>query len=239
MPPGPSFNTFANYKFSIDGDIVGEYTHEAERRPDYLYGTPVYVNTSLENAYHNFSIIMDSTKRSVLILFDYAVYTMIGVNLVNLSASVPNQPTFPSEVTNMPSAGTTVGNTSGTPSTSPSDQPTAPPDVTNRSRISSSAVVGSTLGAVTFLFCVGLVCLVVCRRRRTLGVQSGERAATITHNPLLVLDPNTQALPRMPRDEGPRLFDAAIRELRQMIQDIHADQRAMRTALRMPSSHAA
>lgn len=76
-PPGPSFNTYANYKFSIDGDIVGEYTHEAERTPDYLYGTPVYVNTSLENAYHNFSIIMDSTKRSVLILFDYAVYTMM------------------------------------------------------------------------------------------------------------------------------------------------------------------
>ncbi|KDQ26534.1 hypothetical protein PLEOSDRAFT_1043589 [Pleurotus ostreatus PC15] len=77
MPPGPSFNTFANYKFSMDGNIVGEYTHEAERTPDYLYNTPVYVNTSLDNAYHNFSIIMDSTKRSVLILFDYAVYTMM------------------------------------------------------------------------------------------------------------------------------------------------------------------
>lgn len=158
---------------------------------------------------------------------------------MNLSASVPNQPTLPSEVTNMPSAGTIVGNTSGTPSTSPSDQPTAPQDITNRSRISSAAVVGSTLGAVTFLFCAGLVCLVVCRRRRTLGIRSNERPATITRNPLLVLDPNTPALLRRPRDGGPRLFDDAIRELRQMIQDIHADQRAMKTALRMPSSHAA
>lgn len=68
-------DAFADYKFFLEEDLVGIYTHDVEKIPDYFFNTPVYVNTSLENKSHNFSIVVEYTEQPVLILFDYATYT--------------------------------------------------------------------------------------------------------------------------------------------------------------------
>ncbi|KAF4592907.1 hypothetical protein EYR40_008591 [Pleurotus pulmonarius] len=98
-PPGPHVGGFADYKFFLENDLVGIYTHFVEDIPDYFFNTPVYVNTSLENKFHNFSIVLDSAEQPVLILFDYATYTTIevvdGVSTTMsgpVSSSTPNQP---------------------------------------------------------------------------------------------------------------------------------------------------
>lgn len=59
----------------MDGELVGAYTHYVEKPSGYLYNTPVYVNKTLKNEFHNFSIVVDSTEQPVLLLFDYAIYT--------------------------------------------------------------------------------------------------------------------------------------------------------------------
>lgn len=77
-PPGRFFDAFADYKFLIDGELAGEYRHDVENIPDYFYNTTVFAtNTTLENKLHNVTIRMDSTEKPVLLLFDYAVYTML------------------------------------------------------------------------------------------------------------------------------------------------------------------
>lgn len=85
-PPGPPFfDADADYKFLIDGELVGRYTHEAEPNiPDYFYNTPVYVNSTLQNKAHNFTLLVDSPAKPVLLLFDYAVYTTRYVTSINI-----------------------------------------------------------------------------------------------------------------------------------------------------------
>lgn len=74
-PPGRSFDTSANYDFFLDGEFAVKYIHDAQTIPDYFYNTLVYVNTTMENKHHRFSIILDAREKPVLMLFDYAVYT--------------------------------------------------------------------------------------------------------------------------------------------------------------------
>ncbi|KAJ8695337.1 hypothetical protein PTI98_007942 [Pleurotus ostreatus] len=77
-PSGSLTNAFADYKFFIDGNLVGRYIHLAENGPAYFYNSSVYVNTTMDNAFHNFSIVVDSTDKTVSLLFDYAIYTTMG-----------------------------------------------------------------------------------------------------------------------------------------------------------------
>ncbi|KAF4592953.1 hypothetical protein EYR38_008659 [Pleurotus pulmonarius] len=81
MPPpsGRGFDSFADYQFLLDGDLVGEYKHAVEDTDDYFYNTPVYVNRTIPDAFHNFSIVVNSTEQAVLILFDYAIYTTLRI----------------------------------------------------------------------------------------------------------------------------------------------------------------
>ncbi|KAG9224110.1 hypothetical protein CCMSSC00406_0006778 [Pleurotus cornucopiae] len=85
--PGSLFDAFADYNFLLDGDFVGEYRHDVERIPDYFYNVPVYVNTTMQNMFHNFSIVVNSTEKAVLLLFDYATYTVVEEELVVPSTS--------------------------------------------------------------------------------------------------------------------------------------------------------
>lgn len=75
-PPAGSkdFDAFADYMFLLDGEFVDTYTHDVEKRPDFFYNVPVYMNQSLAKEFHNFSIIVNNRKQTLL-LFDYAVYT--------------------------------------------------------------------------------------------------------------------------------------------------------------------
>lgn len=75
--PEKASGSFAAYKFLIDGVVVSEFRHEAEDTAEYFYNTPVYTNTSLSNEEHHFTVLIDSTDRPTLILFDYLVYTVM------------------------------------------------------------------------------------------------------------------------------------------------------------------
>ncbi|KAF9497112.1 hypothetical protein BDN71DRAFT_636748 [Pleurotus eryngii] len=102
------FSAFTDYKFLMDGELVGTYTHYVEKPSGYLYNTPVYVNRTLKNEFHNFSIVVDSTEQPVLLLFDYAIYTVTATNdLVNQPSSRFPTPIPPSDV------GADVGRTLG------------------------------------------------------------------------------------------------------------------------------
>ncbi|KAF7430963.1 hypothetical protein PC9H_006678 [Pleurotus ostreatus] len=75
QPSGKPFDAFADYKFLLDDVVVGEYRHEVEDTTDFFYNVPIYVNTTLPDKEHRFSVLIDSTEKPVLMLFDYLVYT--------------------------------------------------------------------------------------------------------------------------------------------------------------------
>ncbi|KDQ26562.1 hypothetical protein PLEOSDRAFT_1113117 [Pleurotus ostreatus PC15] len=112
-PPGRSFDTSAHYNFFLDGKFVGTYIHDPQAIPDYFYDSLVYVNTTMENEHHSFSIILDAREKPVLMLFDYAVYTTIEQRSPTPSLS----PTDSSEASDRPiipsNAGVVRSNTLG------------------------------------------------------------------------------------------------------------------------------
>ncbi|KAF9497155.1 hypothetical protein BDN71DRAFT_642089 [Pleurotus eryngii] len=69
-----TFDAFANYTFVLDEEVVATYKHGVEKTRIF-YDVPVYVNQTLENKSHNFSIIAYPEDQPVLLVFDYAVYT--------------------------------------------------------------------------------------------------------------------------------------------------------------------
>ncbi|KAF9497111.1 hypothetical protein BDN71DRAFT_636784 [Pleurotus eryngii] len=81
---GSELHAFADYKLVIDGELVGRYTRITEETygPQYVFNTLVYDNATLENKVHNFSVVLDSTEQPVFLLFEYAVYTIVGENAV-------------------------------------------------------------------------------------------------------------------------------------------------------------
>ncbi|KAI0640173.1 hypothetical protein C8Q77DRAFT_1024669, partial [Trametes polyzona] len=65
--------TAANLSFTLDGELVGHYTHQPDLSgPTLLYQVPVYVNTNLPHGEH--TLVMSAAGRSNII-FDYIVYT--------------------------------------------------------------------------------------------------------------------------------------------------------------------
>ncbi|KAG9224108.1 hypothetical protein CCMSSC00406_0006776 [Pleurotus cornucopiae] len=145
-PPGPPFfDADADYKFLIDGELVGRYTHEAELNiPDYFYNTPVYVNTTLQNKAHNFTLLVDSPAKPVLLLFDYAVYTS-------------DEDTVQS---------------SATESSTALNQPTETPgqSVSSRTQVNVGVIVGPVIGGLS-LITVILAALLFRRRRKARNAQ--------------------------------------------------------------------
>ncbi|KAG9224100.1 hypothetical protein CCMSSC00406_0006768 [Pleurotus cornucopiae] len=153
-PPGRFFDAFADYKILIDGELAGEYRHDVENIPDYFYNTTVFAtNTTLENKSHNVTIRMDSTEKPVLLLFDYAVYTMIEDDAV-----VP-----PSTTAQVPAT------TPGQPAPA-SDQPLSTTDTPVPDQPSSSdhvgIIVGAVLGGLSISLISAIGVLVYIRRRR-------------------------------------------------------------------------
>ncbi|KAF9497094.1 hypothetical protein BDN71DRAFT_1445099 [Pleurotus eryngii] len=145
IPPGPPFfDADADYKFLIDGELVGRYTHEAEPNiPDYFYNTPVYVNTTLQNKAHNFTLLVDSPAKPVLLLFDYAVYTASDEDTVHSSVteSALNQPTdIPSQT------------------------------VSSRAQVNVGVIVGPVIGGVS-LIAVILAAFLFRHRRKVRNAQ--------------------------------------------------------------------
>ncbi|KAL4255964.1 hypothetical protein AB1N83_011722 [Pleurotus pulmonarius] len=139
-------NPFADYQFVIDGDLVGHYIHiAAENGPAYLYNTTVYVNTTMENTFHNFSIVVDSTDKTVSLLFDYAIY------------SIEENPLEPS---------TTLAHTN--------PQPTDTPKAVDALASSQAVVVrlGAALGVLAFLIFIGITAYLLRTKLRNVGRQA-------------------------------------------------------------------
>ncbi|KAJ8695282.1 hypothetical protein PTI98_007888 [Pleurotus ostreatus] len=216
-PHSDTFDAFANYTFFLDEELVGTYTHKAEKTHDFFYNVAVYVNQTMTNGSHNFSIAAYSQDQPVLLLFDYAVYTTIEESLD--SATVSSQ-----KAKALHTSAETVENpqpsshTTGVLYTS-----TNTPDVKNgpKSHPNVGVIIHGTLGGIAFAFCIGIFFVIRVRRRqqqqtkktsgRQLSNYRNEKAIAITHN-----------------DEG------TIRELRQIIQHLRAEKRVMRAAMLPP-----
>ncbi|KAF9497104.1 hypothetical protein BDN71DRAFT_1445115 [Pleurotus eryngii] len=151
-PPGRFFDAFADYKILIDGELAGEYRHDVEKIPDYFYNTTVFAtNTTLENKSHNVTIRMDSTEKPVLLLFDYAVYTMVEDDAVvppPTAAQVSATPSQPAPTSDQPlSTDTPVP-----------DQPSSSDHI--------GIIVGAVLGGLSISLISAIGILVYIRKRR-------------------------------------------------------------------------
>lgn len=82
QPAGISTKTAAN--FTLDGQLLTEFTHEASTEPGLLYNQTVFSKEGLE--YENHTLRISTTGQgdeSLYVNFDYAIYTY--VNLLNVS----------------------------------------------------------------------------------------------------------------------------------------------------------
>ncbi|KAL4259907.1 hypothetical protein AB1N83_008557 [Pleurotus pulmonarius] len=217
MPPpsGRGFDSFADYQFLLDGDFVGEYKHAVEDTDDYFYNTPVYVNRTIPDAFHNFSIVVNSTEQAVLILFDYAIYTTLSKGEIENSATSPQglHPSYTSKTS---------------------------PEVQNGSgrRPNTSVVVAITLaGIATFVSCIGILLAVRARcrpmqrpNRLRLCPNSRDHSAAAAHAPPQAFAANTLGSTHRLSVDEVRDHAGTIRELRQTIQDLRAEKRVMGAA---------
>jgi len=69
-----SYTTFTNLTFSIDGSLVGSFSHTPDGSGTFLYNTLVYANTSVPNGDHTFIIHSPRGIDASLVLFDYVEY---------------------------------------------------------------------------------------------------------------------------------------------------------------------
>ncbi len=163
-PPGPPFfEADADYKFLIDGELVGRYTHEAEPNiPDYFYNTPVYVNTTLENKLHNFTLLVDSPAKPVLLLFDYAVYT---TRYVDYSDPLWTQCLDQDLISYC--SDEDIVHSSATESSTALNQPTETPGqaVSSRTQVNVGVIVGPVIGGLSVITII--FAALFFRRRRT------------------------------------------------------------------------
>ncbi|THV03989.1 hypothetical protein K435DRAFT_585998, partial [Dendrothele bispora CBS 962.96] len=60
--------------FTLDGAVVGNYSHSPSSSPDLNYSVPVFSKTSLPNQDHTFQIGAAGLEYEVFINFDYAIY---------------------------------------------------------------------------------------------------------------------------------------------------------------------
>ncbi|KAF4592890.1 hypothetical protein EYR38_008596 [Pleurotus pulmonarius] len=142
---GPFFDAFANYHILLDGVFVGEYRHDVEMIPDYFYNVPVYVNTTMQNEFHNLSLVANSTERAVLLLFDYATYTVVEEDPVVASTSTDTA--APTSCSLLPTT----------------DQPTG----NSQTQIEVIVQVGAALGILAFFVLVGAVIFHLNKKSRT------------------------------------------------------------------------
>ncbi|KIM72093.1 hypothetical protein PILCRDRAFT_829994 [Piloderma croceum F 1598] len=69
-----SYTTFTNLTFSIDGSLVGSFSHTPDGSGTFLYNQTVYANDSVPNGDHTFIIHSPRGMNASLVLFDYVEY---------------------------------------------------------------------------------------------------------------------------------------------------------------------
>ncbi|KAJ7440142.1 hypothetical protein FB451DRAFT_1344130 [Mycena latifolia] len=68
----PSTTTFVNLQFTLDGVLIGTYTHAPDSSTDILYSVPVLSSQNLKNEPHT---LVAQTASNSLFIFDFAIYT--------------------------------------------------------------------------------------------------------------------------------------------------------------------
>ncbi|KAI0697161.1 hypothetical protein BC835DRAFT_1270856 [Cytidiella melzeri] len=67
-----------NLTFTLDGEMVGQYSHQPEGTTDYLYNVPCYTNDSLSPGSHFLDVSVEPYNGSPsFALFDYLIYTCV------------------------------------------------------------------------------------------------------------------------------------------------------------------
>ncbi|KAF9014186.1 hypothetical protein BDQ17DRAFT_1419092 [Cyathus striatus] len=91
---GPNADTTTMVNFTVDGQIIGNFTHTADLSiDDILYNQTVFGMTGLSNGIHQLVISASDLDINVYINFDYAIYTHVDDADVSSSASSSTDPT--------------------------------------------------------------------------------------------------------------------------------------------------
>lgn len=77
----PGITTLTNCNFTLDGKLVGTFRHNPTTSTALQYNASAlaYANNSLSNSNHKLSIVTAGPD-SVLVVFDYALYTLVFVS---------------------------------------------------------------------------------------------------------------------------------------------------------------
>lgn len=82
----PNPDSGAEYSFSIDGELVGQFSHDSASPPGsapFLYNQILYFNDSIPSGKHTFILTNGQSRGNPsLILFDYLIYSMYVVSLL-------------------------------------------------------------------------------------------------------------------------------------------------------------
>ncbi|KAG9224107.1 hypothetical protein CCMSSC00406_0006775 [Pleurotus cornucopiae] len=176
QPSEKPFDAFADYKFLLDDVVVGEYRHEVEDTTDFFYNVPIYVNTTLPDKEHRFSVLIDSTEKPVLMLFDYLVYTTTHPPTTSELPALPtNPPASPLPASSQANA--------SPPSESPCSKCSASGD-NHKKASTDGAIIGGTVACIAVAIMAIMAILLLRRRRR-------RRRASVVVEPWL---PSTKSM---------------------------------------------
>ncbi|KAG9308415.1 hypothetical protein JVU11DRAFT_11903 [Chiua virens] len=160
----PDATTLTDLDFYMDDIPVGTYVHSPTTSTDYQYNVPVYVNKSVTPGKHTIMIEpVNSPGDSVLMLFDYLIYTTGTEDATTTSLFVPPSPSTISDAPSPPIS-------SGTQSTT--------------SRQNIAVIVGGTVGGVAGVVLV--TTLLLCYKRRQRHNIKRSRLSPLDDRPVLL-----------------------------------------------------
>ncbi|OJT04541.1 hypothetical protein TRAPUB_4811 [Trametes pubescens] len=111
--------TITNLVFTLDGVVVGQYTHTPDPSgPKLMYKVPVYRNLSMPHGNHTLTMSAGEAETS-LILFDYIIFTANESTAYQPARTTDDAPLPPTTTPTPPLTRSDAPMTSPTPSPSP------------------------------------------------------------------------------------------------------------------------
>ncbi|THV03973.1 hypothetical protein K435DRAFT_230092 [Dendrothele bispora CBS 962.96] len=154
----PNATTKTECNFTLDGAVVGNYSHSPTSSLDLEYNVTVFSKTGLLNQDHTFQIGATGTD-DVFINFDYAIYTFEN----DQDNSTPTRASSESSGTSDPSP--LAGSSTSSESSGTSDpSPLAGSSTSSKQTTSTGAIVGGVVSGI--VLSVTLVVFLLWRKRR-------------------------------------------------------------------------
>ncbi|KAF9000994.1 hypothetical protein BDQ17DRAFT_1426819 [Cyathus striatus] len=139
-----SITTFSAANFTIDGQIVGNFSHSPDlSTTEILYNQMVFNKTDLPNGMHQLVVSPALYDMSVFISFDYAIYTQVIDETVSTNL-YSSSSTFSTTKSDAPVSGTVIGTSSPTGSDTQNS-------VSSKSRHTTVAIIGATIGGIIII----------------------------------------------------------------------------------------